>query len=188
LGAFIAGMMLGETEYRHQIKSDIRPFRDVLLGLFFITVGMGLSFQFFLSHASQVLLLLAGIVLLKMLLIILIMKALKKPLGVSARTAISLGQVGEFGLVLLTLAAGYQLFDETLLKIVMTTVVLSMMIAPLLIKYNGRLVKALDRSYNQEQQHREDEIREETDWIKKSCHSLRLRTCRPDGCTLFKRS
>ncbi len=166
LGAFIAGMMLGETEYRHQIESDIRPFRDVLLGLFFITVGMGLSFQFFLSHASQVLLLLAGIVLLKMLLIILIMKALKKPLGVSARTAISLGQVGEFGLVLLTLAAGYQLFDETLLKIVMTTVVLSMMIAPLLIKYNGRLVKALDRSYNQEQQHREDEIREETDWIK----------------------
>lgn len=166
LGAFIAGMMIGETEYRHQIESDIRPFRDVLLGLFFITVGMGLSTQFFITHFEQVLILLLGIILLKMLMVILVIKLLRNPLGVSARTAISLAQVGEFGLVLLTLAAGYQLFEPELLQLVMTAAVLSMMLAPILIKYNGRLVKALDSGYKEEQQHREEEIREETGWMK----------------------
>ena len=166
LGAFIAGMMLGETEYRHQIEADIRPFRDVLLGLFFITVGMGLSPQFLLDNLWLILGLVLGIMLIKTLLITLIMLLLKKPLGVASRTALSLNQVGEFGLVLMTLAAGYQLFDGDLLKMVMTAVVLTMMLAPLLIKYNGAIAKHLDRSYQQAQHHREEEIREETAWMK----------------------
>ncbi len=166
LGAFIAGMMLGETEYRHQIEADIRPFRDVLLGLFFITVGMGLSTGFLWDNLWQILALVAGIMALKTLMILIIMTLMKKPLGVAARTALSLNQVGEFGLVLMTLAAGYQLFDGDLLRMVMTAAVLTMMLAPLLIKHNGAIVKRLDRGYKEAQQHREEEIREETAWMK----------------------
>ena len=166
LGAFIAGMMLGETEYRHQIESDIRPFRDVLLGLFFITVGMGLSTTLLVERWWEILALTLGIMLLKTTALVIIMRLMQKPLGIALRTALTLNQVGEFGLVLLTLVAGYHLFEGELLQMVMTAAVLSMMVAPILVKYNGRLAKRFDRQYRQELTDREEEIREETAWMK----------------------
>ncbi len=166
LGAFIAGMMLGETEYRHQIESDIRPFRDVLLGLFFITVGMGLSFKVLGANLAWIIALTLAIMVLKALIILLVGWLMRKPLGISLRTALSLNQVGEFGLVLLTLAGSYALLDDTTLQWVMTAAVLSMMLAPILIKFNGVIAKRLDISYGQELVSREEEIREETEWMK----------------------
>ncbi|MDX1796781.1 MAG: monovalent cation:proton antiporter-2 (CPA2) family protein, partial [Hydrogenovibrio sp.] len=114
LGAFMAGMMLGETEYKHQIEADIRPFQDILLGLFFVTVGMAISPVFVIEHFASVILITFGIISLKIAVIFLIMKGFKKPDGVSLRTALSLGQVGEFGLVLVTLALNNDLFNSTL--------------------------------------------------------------------------
>ncbi|MBD3611678.1 MAG: cation:proton antiporter, partial [Hydrogenovibrio crunogenus] len=109
LGAFLAGMMLGETEYRHQIEADIRPFQDILLGLFFITVGMMISPAVLQSDFFIIITITFSIMLIKAVVIFGIMKTFKKPEGVSIRAAVSLAQVGEFGLVLITLALSFEL-------------------------------------------------------------------------------
>ncbi|WP_294947217.1 monovalent cation:proton antiporter family protein [Sulfurivirga sp.] len=166
LGAFVAGMMLGETEYRHQIESDIRPFRDVLLGLFFITVGMWLSPQFLGEHLGTLLSLALLIVVIKALVVLGIVWVMGKPPGVAVRSAMSLAQVGEFGLVLLTLAAGFNLIDTQLMQMVMTAAVLTMLLAPILIKYNGVVAKRLSQRYKTQQQQEEDALREETAHMK----------------------
>lgn len=141
LGAFMAGMMLGETEYRHQIEADIRPFQDILLGLFFITVGMMISPELILTNFFQIFSIAIGIILLKGLVIFGVMKTFKKTNGVAIRTALSLAQVGEFGLVLITLALSYALLPQEQGQILLTAAVISMMLAPILIKFNGRIAK-----------------------------------------------
>lgn len=148
LGAFIAGIMLGETEYRHQIEADIRPFQDVLLGLFFVTIGMMLSPELIANHFIEILLLTLGIILIKLFAIFSITKLFQKTSGVSLRTALSLAQVGEFGLVLMSLAFNDQILPQEMGQKLLTAAVLSMMIAPFLIKYNGKITKLLiGRSY-----------------------------------------
>jgi len=101
LGAFIAGMLISETEFKHQVEEDIKPFRDVLLGLFFITIGMLLNGQLVLQHWWLVLLLLIGPVLLKFGLIAALAKLFGSSTGVALRTGLALAQAGEFGFVLL---------------------------------------------------------------------------------------
>jgi CPA2 family monovalent cation:H+ antiporter-2 len=166
LGAFMAGMMLGETEYRHQIEADIRPFQDILLGLFFITVGMMISPDILVSHLWVILGVTLGIMQLKGLLIFAIMALFKRPAGVNARTALSLAQVGEFGLVILTLAISDQLLSETLGQILLTVTVLSMMVTPVMIKYNGRFAQFLFRkSYQTDFAELAHELREESQFL-----------------------
>lgn len=151
LGAFLAGMMLGETEYRHQIESDIRPFQDILLGLFFITVGMMISPETILESPITLLALTIGIIFLKSLVIIAIMLVFKKNKGVAIRTGLSLAQVGEFGLVLLSLALSVKVLDPKLGQLIIATAVLSMMLSPFLIKFNGRIAKKIcAQSYGQD--------------------------------------
>lgn len=148
LGAFIAGIMLGETEYRHQIEADIRPFQDVLLGLFFVTIGMMISPELIFNNLSQILLLTLMIIAVKISAIFAILQLFQKPSGVSLRTALSLAQVGEFGLVLMSLAFNDQLLPQEFGQILLTAAVLSMMITPFLIKFNGRITKlVIGRSY-----------------------------------------
>jgi CPA2 family monovalent cation:H+ antiporter-2 len=106
LGAFVAGMLISETEYKHQVEEDIKPFRDVLLGLFFITIGMLLNVRLVLQHWWLVLLLLAGPVLLKFALIAALAKAVRRLGRRAMRTGLALAQAGEFGFVLLNQAAG----------------------------------------------------------------------------------
>ena len=144
LGAFLAGMMLSETEFRHQIEADIRPFRDVLLGLFFVSIGMLLDI-FQLPHILHwVLLLTLAIVLLKsvttMALGMLITRA--NP-GVALRTGVVLAQGGEFGFALLSLALAASIMDTELAQIVLAAVIFSMMLTPFLIRYNGAIARRL---------------------------------------------
>ena len=149
LGAFLAGMMLGETEFKHQIEADIRPFQDILLGLFFITVGMSISPSIFIENIMVILSISLAIILFKGLIIYVIMKSFKKTGGVSFRTAISLSQVGEFGLVIITLALTNNLLEAELSQILLSAIILSMMTAPFLIKDNGKLAKKIfNKSYN----------------------------------------
>lgn len=163
LGAFLAGMMLGETEYRHQIEADIRPFQDILLGLFFITVGMMISPELIGKHFIIIIAVAVGIMVLKALVIFLVMRAFKKAEGISLRTAISLSQVGEFGLVLLTLALSYKVLDEQLGQILLTSAVISMMLTPVLIKFNGRIAKRFCRkSYQSNFSEMENVIQEDS--------------------------
>ncbi|WP_127470942.1 monovalent cation:proton antiporter-2 (CPA2) family protein [Thiomicrorhabdus aquaedulcis] len=149
LGAFLAGMMLGETEYRHQIESDIRPFQDILLGLFFVTVGMLISVDILMTHFWLVLLITLGIILVKGLVIYTVARLLHKTAGVAARTALSLAQVGEFGLVLITLAFTYNLLPLDTGNILLTAAVLSMAVSPFMVKFNGKIAKIIHKeSYN----------------------------------------
>ncbi len=143
LGAFLAGMMLSETEYRHQIESDIRPFQDILLGLFFVTVGMLISLEVLQQHLALIVAITIGIILLKGFVLYVVARMMKKEPGVALRISLSLSQVGEFGLVLMTLAFTYKLLPMEMGNILLTSAVLSMSIAPFLVKFNGKITKKI---------------------------------------------
>ncbi|MEW6373656.1 MAG: monovalent cation:proton antiporter-2 (CPA2) family protein [Pseudomonadota bacterium] len=140
LGAFVAGMLISETQFKHQVEEDIKPFRDVLLGLFFITIGMLLNVRMVLEHWWLVLILLVIPVLLKFALIALLAKAFGSSTGVSMRTGLALAQAGEFGFVLLNLASGSKLIDPFLMQLVLASMVLSMLVAPFVIAKSDRIV------------------------------------------------
>jgi len=140
LGAFVAGMLISETQYKHQVEEDIKPFRDVLLGLFFITVGMLLNLQLVLQHWWVVLALVIFPVLLKFAIIALLAKAFGSSDGVAMRTGLALAQAGEFGFVLLNLASGSKLIDPFLIQLVLASMVLSMLAAPFMIANMDKIV------------------------------------------------
>ncbi len=140
LGAFVAGMLISETQYKHQVEEDIKPFRDVLLGLFFITVGMLLNVELVLQNWALVLLLLIVPVLFKFVMIAGLAKAFGSSTGVSVRTGLALAQAGEFGFVLLNLVSNAKLIDPFIIQLVLASMVLSMLAAPLLIANSDRIV------------------------------------------------
>ena len=146
LGAFIAGMLIAETEYKHQVEADIRPFHDVLLGLFFITIGMRLDWRPLLDQWLLVLLLTTLPVLAKFVLISLLARLFRAPPGVALRTGLYLAQAGEFGFVLLTLGAEHALIDPKWVSPVLASMVLSMLATPFLILYSNRIVMRLSAS------------------------------------------
>jgi CPA2 family monovalent cation:H+ antiporter-2 len=140
LGAFLAGMLISETEYRYRVEDEIKPFRDVLLGLFFVTVGMMLDPQQVLDNAWQVLALLALLVGLKFALIGLLARAFGAPSGTALRTALALAQGGEFGFVLLAQAGALGVVGESLGQPLLAAMVLSMIATPFLINASNRIV------------------------------------------------
>ncbi|NWG39223.1 MAG: cation:proton antiporter [Hydrogenophilaceae bacterium] len=133
LGAFLAGMLVSETEYRYQVEDDIKPFRDVLLGLFFITVGMRLDLSVVWQQILQVMIMLGVIVIGKGVAIWALCRGFRHSQATSIRTALALAQGGEFGLVLLALAADRGLMDLESAQPVLAALVISMLLAPLLI-------------------------------------------------------
>ena len=146
LGAFVAGMLIAETEYKHQVETDIRPFHDVLLGLFFITIGMKLDWRPVLDQWLLVLLLSLLPVLVKFALVTLLARLFGTPSGVALRTGLYLAQAGEFGFVLLTLGAQQRLIDEQWVSPVLASMVLSMLASPFLINFSDRIVMRLSSS------------------------------------------
>ncbi|MFM7531213.1 MAG: cation:proton antiporter [Rubrivivax sp.] len=146
LGAFVAGMLVAETEYKHQVETDIRPFHDVLLGLFFITIGMKLDWRPVLENWVLVLLLTSGPVLAKFALIAALARMFRATPGVALRTGLYLAQAGEFGFVLLTLGADRQLIAPEWVSPVLASMVLSMLAAPFLVMYSDRIVNRLSAS------------------------------------------
>jgi monovalent cation:H+ antiporter-2, CPA2 family len=143
LGAFIAGMLISETEFKHQVETDIRPFHDVLLGLFFITIGMMLNWRLVWDRWPLVLLLVFVPVLFKLVLVTVLARGLGATTGVSLRTGIYLAQAGEFGFVLLTLAQQNELVPRVLLNPILASMVLSMLATPFLVMYSNKIVMKL---------------------------------------------
>ncbi|MEA3393765.1 MAG: monovalent cation:proton antiporter-2 (CPA2) family protein [Pseudomonadota bacterium] len=143
LGAFIAGMLISETEYKQQVETDIRPFHDVLLGLFFITIGMLLDWHILLQRWPLVLMLIAASLLLKLSLITLLTRLMGASMGVALRTGLYLAQAGEFGFVLLSLSHEKGLLDAALLNPILASMVLSMLATPFVIAYSNRIVMKL---------------------------------------------
>ena len=143
LGAFIAGMMLGETEFRHQIEATIRPFRDILLGLFFVTIGMLFNLNITTEIWPFVLLLLAALTIFKILLIGFLSYFTERKADSALRTGLVLAQGGEFGFALLTLAMSESLLPPLYNQVVLGALLLSMALAPIIIRYNEKIVNRL---------------------------------------------
>ncbi len=147
LGAFIAGMLISETRYRYQVESDIASFRDILLGLFFISVGMLLDFNQLGKHIGLVLLLLVFFVLFKAFVIAVLSRLFGYETGVGIRTGMVLAQAGEFSFVILALGLEQNLIGGDELQVVLAASLLSMVTAPFIIQYNGKIARKLVKSY-----------------------------------------
>jgi CPA2 family monovalent cation:H+ antiporter-2 len=141
LGAFLAGMLISETQYRYQVEDDIKPFRDVLLGLFFVTVGMRLQIGVLVAEWPWVVALLTVVVAGKAAIITGLSRLFGSDPGVALRTGLALAGAGEFGLVLLAQAAPVGFVPVPMLQIALAVLVLSMMISPFLIEHSEHLVR-----------------------------------------------
>jgi CPA2 family monovalent cation:H+ antiporter-2 len=144
LGAFLAGMMLAETEFRHQIEATIRSYREVL-GLFFITVGMLLDVGLLLRHLPLVTAILVGMLLLKAAVVAVVAKPATRSWFKSLRTGVVVSQGGEFGFALLTLLLRRELLDPAIVQPLLAATVLSMVLSPIIIRHNRRITRTLLR-------------------------------------------
>jgi len=133
LGAFLAGMTIAETKYRYRIEADLVPFRDILLGIFFVTIGMQINLSIIVDFGGVILALLVGIMLLKALILFGAMRPFMQ--GRSAiKSALSLMQVGEFALAIFALASSNGLISQEVNQIMIVTIVLSMILTPFILK------------------------------------------------------
>ncbi len=140
LGAFLAGMLISETEYRYQVEEDIKPFRDVLLGLFFVTVGMLLDVAEIVRNLPAVLGLLAALLVLKFGMVFAASRVFGSPAGTAMRSGLWLCAGGEFGFVLLSQILELGLMPYGLAQATVAALVLSMLVAPLIVQVSDRLV------------------------------------------------
>ena len=143
LGAFIAGILISETEYRHQVEEDIKPFRDVLLGLFFVTIGMLLDARVAMQNA-WVFVILVVLVMAKTFLIFGIARLSGTATSTALRSGLALGACGEFGFVLLAHAHSTRLISPEFLQPVLAAMVLSMLAAPFIIQRSEIIVRRLN--------------------------------------------
>ena len=138
LGAFIGGMLISETVYRHQVEADIRPFRDILLGFFFVTIGMMLDVGYMLANLDRLMLAVLLLVGGKGLVVLLLTMVMRNPFNQALRTAAQLAQAGEFGLVLIGLAHDQKLITGEVFQITLAAMLVSMFLAPFLIERAAR--------------------------------------------------
>lgn len=143
LGAFMAGMMLGESHFRHQIELEIRPFRDVLLGIFFVSIGLMIDLDLILTYWPRILFFTACLVVFKTVLIALLCRFFGHNPVVSIRTGLILCQGGEFGFALLALAVKDSLVPPDVSSFFLSIIVLSMGITPLLVSNSEKIATRL---------------------------------------------
>ncbi|MEC4727064.1 cation:proton antiporter [Shewanella sp. D64] len=143
LGAFLAGMLLGESQYKGQLEADIRPFRDLLMGLFFISIGMLMDFSLVIDFWGEILILLFTVILGKALVIFALLRFARESFGISVATALTLAQVGEFSFVVLALAVNYSLLDIVLSTKLVMVAVMSMALAPWLVRHSVDIARIM---------------------------------------------
>ncbi len=141
LGGFMAGMVLGETEFRHQVEADIRPFQDVLLGLFFISIGMQVDLPLLIRIWPEVLMLAGGIILTKAAIVTGIARLADLPLSSALRTGVVLAQAGEFSLVLLSIALQQGILGGEAAQTILFAILLTMALTPLLVRFNASIAE-----------------------------------------------
>lgn len=141
LGAFVAGLLLAESEYRHELEADIEPFKGLLLGLFFMSVGMTTNISLLLQHPLLIAGLVVGLMIAKALVLWSIARVAKFPGRHASPLAASLAQGGEFGFVLFSLAVGYGVMQQGLAQMLVIVVTISMAATPLLLKLHGVLIE-----------------------------------------------
>ncbi len=158
LGAFVAGMLISETRYRYQVEADIGPFRDILLGLFFITLGMQLDLRALLANVGWIALIATLLVIVKAGLVVGLCRIFGHETGVSIRTGLTLAQAGEFSFVLLAQGTEFHLLQPPHAQIILAAMLLSMVLAPFIIKYNGRIARLIAPSYQRSRNQQLGEI------------------------------
>ena len=132
LGAFLAGLLLSETEYKHQVGTDIRPFRGILLGLFFMTVGMSINLQLIQTEWLQVSFIVVALLLLKSTVTAILCRLFGLKTDTSLRAGLFLSQGGEFGFILFMTAAGLGLLSNEIAQVLLAAVTLTMIATPLM--------------------------------------------------------
>ena len=148
LGALIAGMMIAETHYKHQVEADLIPFRDLLLGLFFITVGMKLDFEIIFDNILIVSLLLPILIMIKIAIVYVIFKPNSSSRD-SLKTALSIFQLGEFALVVFELAFSKGLLDETVGQVLILVVVISMIMTPFVLNHISQIADIFNQEHEE---------------------------------------
>ena len=148
LGAFLAGMLLGESHYRHQIEADIRPFRDILLGVFFVSIGMLIDLRLFASHGLLILGLTLGLLLIKGTVVALLVKWRGSDGETAWRSGLALAQGGEFCFALMAQMQQNKLMPADLGGLLLAATFCSMMVTPLLLRAAPRIAMRLHRKPN----------------------------------------
>ena len=139
LGAFLAGVLLANSEFRHELETDIDPFKGVLLGLFFTAVGSTVNFELIIANTSGVLLFVFGVMLLKSAVLAIIAMVFRFKIDQNVLLSILLGQVGEFAFILLASIAAYQFIDKAVMDFIVAGVTLSMLLSPIFLFINEKI-------------------------------------------------
>jgi len=150
LGAFLAGMLLGESHYRHQIEADIRPFRDILLGVFFVSIGMLIDLQLFVSHGLLIFGMTLGLLLIKGCVVALLVKWRGSDVETAWRSGLALAQGGEFCFALMALMQQNRLMPAEVGGLLLAATFCSMLVTPLLLRAAPGLAIRLHRKPNEE--------------------------------------
>nr|WP_256348869.1 monovalent cation:proton antiporter-2 (CPA2) family protein [Pseudomonas sp. PDM24] len=150
LGAFLAGMLLGESHYRHQIEADIRPFRDILLGVFFVSIGMLIDLRLFASHGLLILGLTLGLLLIKGTVVALLVKWRGSDVETAWRSGLALAQGGEFCFALMTQMQQNKLMPADFGGLLLAATFCSMLVTPLLLRAAPHIATRLHHKPNEE--------------------------------------
>ncbi len=141
LGTFLAGVVLADSEFRHELESDIEPFKGLLLGLFFISVGASIDFDLLATHTPTIALLIGILVVVKFIVLVVIARLFRMPSSQGFLLSFALAQGGEFAFVLLSFATQHQVFPTDTANLLIAVVALSMAVTPLLMIVNDKLVQ-----------------------------------------------
>lgn len=160
LGAFLGGVVLANSEYRHELESDIEPFKGLLLGLFFMAVGASIDFKLVLSMPWMILGLVAGLIILKGVILYGLGKIFRISMEQNLLFAMALSQVGEFGFVLLSFTQQNNILPKETVSIMTAVVAISMALTPLLLMIYERLIQPRFNAETKEDDREADEIRE----------------------------
>lgn len=132
IGAFVAGLLVAETEFQHQVEADVRPYKSLLMGLFFMTVGMKIDIEFIVRHAAEILCGAVALIAIKAMVLYFVLRAFRYSKRSSGHTALLLAQGGEFGFILFGLAGQYGLLPPILVKELLLVIAITMAATPLL--------------------------------------------------------
>ncbi|NPA11561.1 MAG: sodium:proton exchanger [Epsilonproteobacteria bacterium] len=145
LGAFLAGMILSETKYKYQIEADLVPFRDLLLGVFFLSVGLMVDIKYVFENFAEILAMSVAFMLFKALLIYLLLKFFVRHNRVAVKSGFILSQIGEFAFVIFALLGKYSLVDAELLQKLVVVVVISMILTPFILRHIYKIADIFDK-------------------------------------------
>ncbi|GAB6074209.1 cation:proton antiporter [Nautilia lithotrophica] len=145
LGAFLAGMILSETKYKYQIEADLVPFRDILLGVFFISVGLMVNLNFVINNIFTILLMTIAFMFAKAGVIYMMLKYFVKHNRIAIKTAFTLSQIGEFAFVIFALMSKHNLVESDLLQKLVVATVISMVLTPFIVRYIYKIADIFDK-------------------------------------------